>query len=63
MVIEGMEIKLPGSIKCVLSGKVVYKRLGNCGIEFVEVAPAELRKLRAYTSLREKEQKQVSKKA
>lgn len=56
MVIEGMEIGLPGAAKCVLTGAVVYKRLGHCGIRFVESDSAETRKLRAFTSLKEKEQ-------
>lgn len=54
LVIEGMEIRLPGAIKCVFSGRVVYKKLGHCGVEFVDSSPAEQRKLQAFISLKEK---------
>jgi|GEM_PF-6736808 len=49
LIFEDMEISLPGGDKCVLSGKIVYKRLGHCGIEFMNSATAEHRKLEQFT--------------
>lgn len=57
MIIEDIEIRLPVAGRCFFSGKIVYKRLGHCGIEFLDGDPLERRKLEAFTSLKEKERK------
>jgi c-di-GMP-binding flagellar brake protein YcgR len=50
LVVEDMVISLPGTGKCTLSGKIVYKRLGQIGIEFMDSKPTEYRKLEEFTS-------------
>jgi c-di-GMP-binding flagellar brake protein YcgR len=55
LLIEDMEISLPGFGKCTLSGKIVYKRLGHVGIEFINGKPTEQRKLEKFTSQKTKD--------
>jgi hypothetical protein len=50
LVIDDMEISLPGTGKCTLSGRIVYKRLGQIGIEFTNGSPTEYSKLEEFTS-------------
>jgi hypothetical protein len=50
LIIDDMEISLPGTGKCTLSGRIVYKRLGQIGIEFTNGSPTEYRKLEEFTS-------------
>ncbi len=50
LVVEDMVISLPGTGKCTLSGRIVYKRLGHVGIEFLDSKPTEYRKLEEFTS-------------
>lgn len=50
LIVEDMVIMLPGTGKCTLSGRIVYKRLGHVGIEFMDSKPTEFRKLEEFTS-------------
>ncbi len=63
MVIKDFELMLPGAVKCVFSGKVVYKRLNYCGIEFINIDPAERWKLEIFIAGKKQEQKRNSKDA
>lgn len=64
LVVEDMVIALPGTGKCTLSGRVVYKRLGQIGIEFMDGKPTEYRKLEEFTSkeLKAEQQRKQDKK-
>jgi c-di-GMP-binding flagellar brake protein YcgR len=57
LMLEDMALTLPGVGKCVLSGKVVYKRLGHLGLEFVNYDEAEFKKLEQFTARATKEVK------
>jgi c-di-GMP-binding flagellar brake protein YcgR len=59
-VIKDFELMLPGAVKCVFSGKVVYKRLSHCGIEFINIDPAERWKLEIFIAGKRQEQKRNS---
>jgi c-di-GMP-binding flagellar brake protein YcgR len=61
LMLEDIEITLPGVGKCVLSGKIVYKRLGHCGLEFVDYDPAEFKKLEQFTGRASSEVKTTGK--
>ena len=60
MVINEFELMLPGAVKCVFSGKVVYKRLNHCGIEFINIDPAERWKLEIFITGKKQEQERDS---
>ncbi len=60
MVIKDFELMLPEAVKCVFSGKVVYKRLSHCGIEFINIDSAERWKLEIFIAGKKQKQKRNS---
>ncbi len=62
MLIEYIELSIPGEGKCTLSGKVILVQGEKCGIEFLQIDEYEIRKIARYIFKREREIQQLKKK-